>query len=210
MTVKPVGMRTRSLRRALGLDQPLRTCPRQNVIGRTGSRACRPAALFHEIALLPARGYFFQRGQVGNGLDVLLEFIHADRSEDRHDRRVGPLVRKLVRGAGRHPTAPGEADDRDQDRSAGRAPEGRFGLGGKFHGVFLFDERMCAASGTRAPNAGADRTGAERSSIGSLVCLPTASALPAEESADFGRSALYGQLSDKPLLAYDRIMDAPS
>jgi len=60
------------------------------------------------------------------------------------------------------------------------------------------------------PNAGAKGTRTERSYIGSILCLPTASALPAEESADFGRSALYGQLSDKPLLAYDRIMDAPS
>jgi hypothetical protein len=65
---------------------------------------------------------------------------------------------------------------------------------------------FCAASGARAPNAGADRTGAERSSIGSFVCLPTASALSAEESAGFGRSAFYGQLSDKPLLACRRTM----
>ena len=33
-----------------------------------------------------------------------------------------------------------------------------------------------------------------------LLCLPTAPALPAEGSGDFGTSPLYGQLSDKPLL----------
>ena len=33
------------------------------------------------------------------------------------------------------------------------------------------------------------------------LCLPTAPALPIEGSEDFGTSPLYGQLSDKPLLA---------
>jgi hypothetical protein len=38
------------------------------------------------------------------------------------------------------------------------------------------------------------------------VCLPTASALPTEESADFGTSTFYGQLSDKPRLACSHTM----
>jgi len=42
-------------RRTFGLDQLFRTCPRQNVIGGAGSRTGCPAALLHEIALLPAR-----------------------------------------------------------------------------------------------------------------------------------------------------------
>jgi hypothetical protein len=35
-----------------------------------------------------------------------------------------------------------------------------------------------------------------------LLCLPTAPALPPEENGDFGGSPIYGQLSDKPLLAF--------
>jgi hypothetical protein len=35
-----------------------------------------------------------------------------------------------------------------------------------------------------------------------LLCLPTAPALPVEGNGDFGRSPIYGQLPDKPLLVY--------
>jgi hypothetical protein len=35
-----------------------------------------------------------------------------------------------------------------------------------------------------------------------LLCLPTAPALPPGENGDFGGSPIYGQLSDKPLLAF--------
>ena len=35
-----------------------------------------------------------------------------------------------------------------------------------------------------------------------LLCLPTAPALPTEGSGDFGTSPFYGQLSDKPQLAF--------
>jgi hypothetical protein len=35
-----------------------------------------------------------------------------------------------------------------------------------------------------------------------LLCLPTAPALLLERSGDFGTSPIYGQLSDKQLLAY--------
>jgi hypothetical protein len=39
--------------------------------------------------------------------------------------------------------------------------------------------------------------------FGVLLCLPTAPALPLErENGDFGRSPIYGQLSDKPRLAF--------
>jgi hypothetical protein len=34
------------------------------------------------------------------------------------------------------------------------------------------------------------------------MCLPTAPALPPRENGDFGMSPIYGQLSDKPLLAF--------
>ena len=34
-----------------------------------------------------------------------------------------------------------------------------------------------------------------------LLCLPTAPELPLQGNADFGMSAFFGQLSDKPLLA---------
>jgi hypothetical protein len=40
------------------------------------------------------------------------------------------------------------------------------------------------------------------------LCLPTASALPTEGSGDFGTSAFFGQLSDKPLLVRRRTMGA--
>jgi len=64
-----------------------------------------------------------------------------------------------------------------------------------------------------APQAARERpmrvlTAPAPNAILSGVCLPTASALPAEESAGFGRSAFYGQLSDKPLLACHRTMGA--
>src|SRR6266480_4669875 len=36
-----------------GLDQLLGTCPGENVVRGSGSWACGPATLFHEIALLP-------------------------------------------------------------------------------------------------------------------------------------------------------------
>jgi hypothetical protein len=35
-----------------------------------------------------------------------------------------------------------------------------------------------------------------------LLCLPTAPALPPGEKGDFGMSPIYGQLSDKPVLAF--------
>ena len=35
-----------------------------------------------------------------------------------------------------------------------------------------------------------------------LLCLPTAPALPPGENGNFGMSPIYGQLSDKPLLAF--------
>lgn len=38
--------------------------------------------------------------------------------------------------------------------------------------------------------------------VGALLCLPTAPALPPEKKGDFGTSPIYGQLSDKPLLAF--------
>jgi hypothetical protein len=38
--------------------------------------------------------------------------------------------------------------------------------------------------------------------VGMLLCLPTAPALPPGENGDFGMSPIYGQLSDKPLLAF--------
>jgi hypothetical protein len=43
--------------------------------------------------------------------------------------------------------------------------------------------------------------------FGVLLCLPTAPALPLErererENGDFGTSPIYGQLSDKPRLAF--------
>ena len=45
-------------------------------------------------------------------------------------------------------------------------------------------------------------TAPERSSSKKLLCLPTAPALPVRDNGDFGTSPIYGQLSDKPLLAY--------
>jgi hypothetical protein len=41
----------------------------------------------------------------------------------------------------------------------------------------------------------------ERNSIGVLLCLPTAPGLPLSRNGDFGTSAFFGPLSDKPLLA---------
>jgi hypothetical protein len=37
--------------------------------------------------------------------------------------------------------------------------------------------------------------------FGVSLCLPTAPGLPLQRNGDFGRSAFFGQLSDKPLLA---------
>jgi hypothetical protein len=54
----------------------------------------------------------------------------------------------------------------------------------------------------------ADGTSAERSSIGSMLCLPTAPALPTKASGDFGTSPFYGQRLDKPLLACKPTMGA--
>ena len=48
----------------------------------------------------------------------------------------------------------------------------------------------------------------ERSYIGSILCLPTASALPTGANGDFGMSLFYGQLSDKPPLACKTHMGA--
>src|SRR5439155_6248963 len=59
------------------------------------------------------------------------------------------------------------------------------------------------------PNAGAKGTRMERSYIGSILCLPTASALPTDSNGDFGMSLFYGQLSDKPPLACKTHMGLP-
>src|SRR5437667_1624950 len=120
-----------------GFNQLLGTGPRQNVVGGRGSRACRPAALLDEIALLPARRDFSQRREVRDRVAALREFLHTDRREDCHDGRVGALVRKLVGGAGGHPAAPGESGDRESDCSACCAPKGRFRFRRNLHGFCL-------------------------------------------------------------------------
>jgi hypothetical protein len=51
-------------------------------------------------------------------------------------------------------------------------------------------------------DAGADGTRAEFNLLEVLMCLPTAPALPPGKKGDFGTSPIYGQLSDKPLLAF--------
>ena len=45
--------------------------------------------------------------------------------------------------------------------------------------------------------------------LGVLMCLPTAPMLPPEENGDFGMSPIYGQLSDKPLLAFIDLYEVP-
>jgi len=64
----------------------------------------------------------------------------------------------------------------------------------------------CAASSTRsgrAPGASADDTQSRTQlNFGVLLCLPTAPELPIGGSGDFGTSPFYGQLSDKPQLAF--------
>lgn len=42
-----------------------------------------------------------------------------------------------------------------------------------------------------------------------MMCLPTAPALPTEGNGDFGRSPIYQQLSDKPLLVLCRLLGVP-
>jgi hypothetical protein len=59
----------------------------------------------------------------------------------------------------------------------------------------------------RAPRGHAADAGCLRHShpnatlFGVLLCLPTAPELPLRGNGDFGTSAFFGQLSDKPLLA---------
>src|SRR6266568_5589627 len=69
----------RSLGCTLGLNQFLGTCPSQNVIGGSSSRTRSPAALLHEIALLPARRDFFQGCEIHDRVAALPEFVHTDR-----------------------------------------------------------------------------------------------------------------------------------
>ena len=58
-----------------------------------------------------------------------------------------------------------------------------------------------AASGARTcTEPGAKGTRAERNSISSSLCLPTAPMLPIDWSGDFGTSPFFGQLSGKRLL----------
>ena len=45
--------------------------------------------------------------------------------------------------------------------------------------------------------------------LGVLLCLPTAPALPPGHNGDFGMSPIYGQLSDKPLLAFASLIGVP-
>jgi hypothetical protein len=42
-----------------------------------------------------------------------------------------------------------------------------------------------------------------------LLCLPTAPSAANEGSRDFGTSPLYGQLPDKPLLAFVNLVRVP-
>jgi hypothetical protein len=53
-----------------------------------------------------------------------------------------------------------------------------------------------------APDAGCLRHPHPNATLfGVLLCLPTAPRLPLQGNGDFGTSAFFGQLSDKPLLA---------
>jgi hypothetical protein len=56
---------------------------------------------------------------------------------------------------------------------------------------------------------GADGTRANNALIEVLLCLPTAPALLLEGSGDFGTSPIYGQLSDKHLLAHACVCGVP-
>jgi hypothetical protein len=60
---------------------------------------------------------------------------------------------------------------------------------------------MCSAAAGRVLTAPAPNV----TLFGVLLCLPTAPALPPGENGDFGTSPIYGQLSDKPLLAFVRL-----
>src|SRR5947209_4945821 len=70
---------SRSLGCTLGLNQFLCTCSGQNVIGGSSSRTRSPAALLHEIPLLPARRDFFQGCEIHDRVAALPEFVHTDR-----------------------------------------------------------------------------------------------------------------------------------
>jgi hypothetical protein len=128
----------RSLCRGFGQDQPLGACPAQSVVGGRSSRARGPAAGLDEFSLLPARRNGFQGNQVRRRIGVVLEFLHTDRREDRHDGCIGALIRKLARGVAGHPAAPVEPDERENDCSAYRAPTSRFDRGRNMH-----DFRLC-------------------------------------------------------------------
>jgi hypothetical protein len=51
-------------------------------------------------------------------------------------------------------------------------------------------------------NAGADRIRTQTSILRLLLCQPMAPPLPLSGNGDFGTSPFFGQLRDKPLLAY--------
>jgi len=60
---------------------------------------------------------------------------------------------------------------------------------------------MCAARASATTSSVLNAAEPNATLFGVLLCLPKAPALPRAANGDFGTSPIYGQLSDKPLLA---------
>ena len=61
---------------------------------------------------------------------------------------------------------------------------------------------MCAARANATASSVLNAAEPNATLFGVLLCLPKAPALPRGENGDFGMSPIYGQLSDKRLLAF--------
>ena len=115
-------------------DQPLQSCALFQVAeqigagfrdgGVDGAAAGhrRPAALLDEGALL-IRADLLQFGHVHGRLGAVLESVHADRRQRRHEGGLRASRSHVVRGAAGDPAAPVESDDQRRDGAESRALE---------------------------------------------------------------------------------------
>src|SRR5205823_351691 len=101
--------------------------------------------------------------QFRRGVGLVLEFLDADRCQDRHDGVFGTHLRLTLGGAAEYPSEGREADHRYSDRTGRRSPQRRL-----YRRVFSHIRVLPVGRHARLP----DTTAASRGPAENLSAIP--------------------------------------